>query len=66
MQDEALLGSTCEAKFLLAAFARVVQVVQCEDDPGSLQAIIVVLVPVQHGQGRRLPFMDVQDVWLRA
>ena len=45
------MGLTCVPELILAALARVVQVVQGEDDARSFQAIVVVLVPVQHGQG---------------
>lgn len=57
---------TREAKLVLPALPRIIEIVQREHNAWPLQAVIVVLVPVQHGQGRCLPFMDVQNVWLRA
>ena len=58
-------NGTCEGKLLLATLSGIVQVVQREDNARPLEAIIVVLVPVEQGQGRGLPFVNMQDVWLR-
>mmetsp|Transcript_157 Transcript_157/g.379 ORF Transcript_157/g.379 Transcript_157/m.379 type:complete len:348 (+) Transcript_157:731-1774(+) len=54
------------AKLLCPAFPRVVHVMNGQNNPGLVQALLVVLLPVQHGCRRSLPFVQVDNVRLAA